>query len=322
MGLLARSTPIATSVLLLFPASASAEELHLGVDSGVTWTNNVFGVSEDAAFGGQDDDPDSDFAFQISPSLEVQDRDGRVTWSAHYRPTFDAYAKFSDLNGFDHVGGAQVGWTFAPRWKLNLAGNLAQYNSATRFNQAAAPGDEVALGFRDLEVRTTNVTAELDHKLSERDDLSFTLLFNSLEYPDGGGTDRDIPGAILDYMHRLDRRTKLGGSLSWTQQRFRNQASSQTSQTDFYNLAATLEHRFSQRFRVEASAGPTFIDSTDAEDFSAPVFATSATPFGPVALNADLCEFNGIPGASGFANFLGCQRVSDNLITQDEAALL
>ena len=290
------------TVLLLVPTALGAEEVQFGVRTGVSWTDNVFGDSEDERAPGRDEEPVSDFSGRISPSVALKDPDGELNWSLRYQPSYEAYLDQSEIDGFDHSVVGVVSWQFTERWKLSLEENYAIYQSSVRFNEAAGPGEEVAQGFRDQEVRSNRTSAELAHTLSPRSSLSLGLNYDTFQYPDEGGTDRSVPSLEFAYRNLLSERTTVGARLSWIQQTY-DRPTGGDDETYFYNLAGTLEHRFSPTFRVEAAAGPTFVDSTPPEESS---FQSLQFPLagrvnvggvlrGPFVFDADLCEVDGVP---------------------------
>jgi hypothetical protein len=302
--------------LLLVPTMLRAEEVQFGVRTGVSWSDNVFGVADDQQLGGEDDDPVSDFSGRISPSVAIRDPDGELTWSAFYQPSYEAYLDEGELDGFDHTLSANGSWRFAERWTLSLDESYAIYQNAVRFNEAAGPGGELNLVFRDQEVRTNATSASLQHALSQRDIVALTLSHDSIEYPDGGGNDRSSPSLALAYRHLLSERTTLGARLAWIRQTYDRQVADD-DETDFYNLAGTLEYRFSPTFRIEAAAGPTLIDSTPASEFETFQFAVIGSS---LAVDADSCNFGGVPGRAGLRSYEGCSVLS--LLSQEDAQTL
>ena len=292
------------TTLLLVPTALGAEEAQFGVRTGVSWTDNVFGDSEDERVPGRDEEPVSDYSWRISPSAALKDPDGDVNWSLSYQPSYEAYLDQSEINGFDHSVAGTASWQFTERSKLILEETYAIYQSSVRFNEAVEPGGEVAQGFRDQEVRSNRTSATLSHALSPRSSLSLGMNYDTFQYPDEGGTDRSVPSLELSYRTVMSERTTLGARFSWIQQTYDNPTSGD-DETYFYNLAATLEHSFSPTFRIEAAAGPTFVDTTtpETEAFRSLQFPTAgvllvdeAGLHGPFAFDADRCSLDGVAG--------------------------
>lgn len=301
------------TTLLLVPPALGAEELQFGLRSAVSWTDNVFGDPEGGRVVLQEEDPVSDFSGRISPSVALKDPDGELNWSLRYQPSYEAYLNEGEISGFDHSVVGSASWQFADRWKLSLEENYAIYQSSVRFNEATEPGAEVTQDFRDQQVRSNRTSASLWHALDPRSSLSLTLNYDTFQYPDEGGNDRSVPSLELGYRNLLSERTSVGARFSWIEQTYDRPAGGE-DQTYFYNLAGTLEHRFSPTFRVEAAAGPTFVDSDPPEgtSFRSVQYPVSPVKFvdifgvhGPFAFDADRCFLDGVQGRAGLG-FQGC----------------
>jgi hypothetical protein len=291
-----RKATIVMTVLLLAPGVLGAEELELGLRTGFAWSDNVHGVADDEVINGEEVDPESDFSARITPLLSVDDPDGNLTWSLVYQPTYEAYLHTSDLDGLDHDVAGTVSWRFADSWSATLRQSYAVYQNSIRLNEAVGPGEEVTLGYQNQEIRANRTSVGLGHTLGPRDSISAGFSYTNFQYPDGDGIDRDIPTANLAYEHLWSERTKLGARFSWTRQVYQNPSGD--DETDFYNLGATLDYRFSPTLRIEASAGPTIVDSSPVTEFEGAVtairFNTATTEEGlpvrvPFAVDATTC---------------------------------
>ncbi len=259
------------TALLFAPTALGAEELELGLRTGIAWSENVNGVAEDEVIDGEEIDPESDFSARITPGVSVNDPDGNLTWSLDYQPTYEAYLHTSDLDGLDHDVAGTVSWRFADSWSVTLHESYAVYQNSIRFNEDVGPGEEVTLGYRNQEIRANRTFVGLGHTLGPRDSISAGFNYTTFQYPDGDGIDRDIPAANLAYEHLWSERTKLGARFSWTRQTYQNPSGD--DETDFYNLGATLDYRLSPTLRLEASAGPTIVDSSPVTEFEGAVTA-------------------------------------------------
>jgi hypothetical protein len=314
VGFLVRTAPIATTALLLLPRVIGAEQLEYGVSSNASWNEGDF-VGENSVSG------------RISPFVRLSDPEGEATWSLRYQPSYEYYLEESERSGFDHDVAGAFSWRFAERWTFSLQENYVVNQSVIRFNEAAPPGGEVAVGFQDQEVRSNRTSAVLSHALTPRDNLALTLNYNTFQYPDGGQRDRSSPSTALSYNHVLSERTSAGLRFSWIQQAQSGDVA-EDDETFFYNLSGTLEHSFSRTFRIEASAGPTLVDSSPPTEFEPLQFAISSQTIdlggvivGPFTFDADQCELDGVPRRARNFNtdcvFSGAQD-----ITQDELETL
>ena len=275
------------ALLLVVPTVLAAEEVQFGARTGVAWSDNVFGVSEDEIVNGVQEDPEDDYSARISPFVAVTDPNGNFTWDLRYEPTYEKYLDADDLDGFDQDASGTLGWRFADTWNFTLYESYAIYQNALRFNEAVGPGEEVTLGFRNQEIRANRTSASLSNALTARDTITLSGSYNFYEYPDEEGNDRSVPSASFSYDRRLSEITKVGTRLSWVQQVYDRGGGDDT--TSFYTLSGTLEHSFSPSFRIEASAGPTLVDSSPVTEFELFQPALRSQQGVPFAVEATAC---------------------------------
>jgi hypothetical protein len=290
--------PVATTALLLVPHAAAAEQLEYGVSTSASWNDNVF--------------DQSDFSGRITPFGQLSDPDGELTWSLRYAPSYEQFLDLSEISGFDQDVLGSLSWRFAERWNFSLREAYVSNQSAIRFNETTAPGQEVAIGFRDQEVKSNRTNATLSHLLSPLDSLVWTLNYNALRFQESRRGDPSSASTALSYRHILNERTTAGLTFSWIQQS-REHDAVEDDQTYFYNLAGTLEHRFSPTLRLSASAGPTLVDTSPPTELDLFQFPSKNIAIGlmdgvhgPFVFDANDCSFQGVTGRASVNNFEGC----------------
>jgi hypothetical protein len=302
--------PVATAALLL-PGAVGAEQLQYGVSAAGNWSDNVFNQS--------------DFSARISPYATVSDPEGDLTWSLRYQPSYEQYLDLSDVSGFDQDVRGSLAWRPTDRWTLALQQSYVSNQNSVLFNEATEPGQEVALGFEDREVRANRTSAVLSRALSPRENLVLSLGYNSLRFSEGRQSDPSSVLAAIAYDRSLSERTKAGLRLSWVQQTRDNDVAEDDT-SFFYNLSATFEHSFSPTLRLVASAGPTLVDSSPPTEFTVPSYATRTLFFQgqPIALqtvDANTCNFQGVPRRAGLRNAKGCAQ-NGAPFSQEDARLV
>jgi hypothetical protein len=330
---------LATTVLLLLPAAAGAEQLDYGVRTQAGWTDNVYGTPEDSSVTSLGEsielEPVDDYSARISPWAQFSDGDGDFTGSIRYQPSYEYYVSETELNGFDHDASAFLAWRVGERTTLFLNDRFRQYRSILRFNENAGSLTEPAVlrGRRDEAMG--NVTSfGVRRLLSPRDELTFSAGYTFREYEQAGSSDIDSWSVGSFYRHTLDPRTTIGLSGSWLRQTFSRQFGDDAI-TDYYNLSGSLEYMFSRTLRLELSAGPAMIDSnTEILSFARTFGVRSFAGF-PVAIDADTCfalnqsqPVQPDPGLPGYnprvarLGFQGCGVSSDRILTDEEVALV
>jgi hypothetical protein len=282
---------LATTVLLLLPAAAGAEQFDYGFKTQGGWQNNVYGTSEDATIvsGNQLEDLDTvdDWTVRVSPWGKVSDFDGNLTWSLQYRPSYEYYLHESDISDFDHEAGGEVFWRVGDRTTLIATEAYRQYSSLVRFNEnAGSPTEQAVLRGRRDELTGNLTGVALRHLLTPRDELSVNAAYNLRDYEQS--TDLTSWSVGSAYRHTLSARTTIGLQGSWIRQIFSRNVGDDAI-TDYYNLSGTLDYQFSRTLRFEASLGPALIDS-DAELVSfSPKYGVARAGSGLLPINANNC---------------------------------
>jgi hypothetical protein len=283
---------LATTVLLLLPAGAIAEQFEYGVRTQGGWTDNVYGTSEEATVLDEGrtvgQDPVDDWSVRVSPWGKVSDLDGEFTWSLEYRPAYEYYLQESDIRGFDHEAGGRLDWRVGERTTLVASETFRRYRSLLRFNENAGSLTDPAVLRGEREKLTgTQSLLGVRHSLTRRDELWLNLSYNTRDYESASDLDSVIVGG--GWRHSLDQRTLIGLQASWIQQSFSRRVGDDAV-TDYYNLSAVLEHQFSRTLRFEAYAGPALIDSnTELVSFSPRYGVVSGLGGQPHAVDAGTC---------------------------------
>jgi hypothetical protein len=284
--------PLAGMIALLgIPAAALAAEFDSGVSSEGYWTDNVYSQSVEEV---------DDFSVRVSPWGEVVDRDGDLTWALRYGPSYEYWLDEDDVRGFDHDVSGRVGFRVTPRTTLRLGDRYQRFHSLSRFNEQAAPGEDVVVAGRRVEYTTNSVNAGVDHWFDPRNLLVFNTSYTNQKFSEEGQLDRDFYGSSLIYRHRWSERATLGAAASWSRQSVDTLTGDEERETVYYNDSALFLYAISPTLTFEASAGPTLIQS-NATDFTAPPGGFNNLPEFPrrgtgggvqFLLDADTCPRN------------------------------
>jgi hypothetical protein len=283
---------LATTALLLLPAAAAGEQFDYGVTTQGGWSSNVYGNSDDATIFSAGRfvplDEVDDYSVRVSPWGKFSDVDGNLTWEAQYKPSYEYYLQESDIRGFDHEAAGQVYWRVGPRTTLIASDSYREYRSLFRFNENAAdPTEAAALRAERTEITGNLASVALRHVLTPLDELSFNGQYVTRRYDTANDIDSLSVGA--NWRHSLDARTTVGLRASWTEQTF-TRTVGDDQVTDYYNISATFEHRFSRTLSLELYAGPAWIDpNAELVNFSRR-FGAVPVAGSFVAVDADGCR--------------------------------
>ncbi len=199
---------LATTLLLLLPAAAVAQQLEYGMRSGVAWTDNVFGTSDESSQPRQDD-----WSLRLSPWGRLSDPDGDLTWSLRYQPSYEYYIDESDLRGFDHNANGELSWRVGDRTTLFATEEYAQYQSLVRFNEnTGSPTDPAVLRGKNESISSNVLSAGVRHFLTPRDVFLLSGSYTFRAYSTGGSTDNWTTTLGTSYEHNLSERTTIGAT--------------------------------------------------------------------------------------------------------------
>lgn len=291
---------LATTVLLLLPAAAVAEQLEYGIRSQGGWTDNVFATGDDTEVAvdtngdGIVDDTKkegivSDWSLRLSPWGRVADPDGDLTWSLRYQPSYEYYLHESELRDFDHDATAEVSWRVGDRTVLSASETYQKFHSLVRFNENAdSPTDSAVFRGRNDDIESNVIVLGLRHHYTPRDIFIFNGAYNFRDYSNENSTDRWTSTFGTTYQHTLTERTTIGVRGSWTRQTFERDIGDDIT-TDYYNISALLDHRFSRTLSIELSVGPALIDGEEEVVNFSPEFGVRAVGNNNVAVDADDC---------------------------------
>jgi hypothetical protein len=256
-----RAPAAAMIAILGIPATSGAVELDTGISSEGYWTDNVYSQSV-----GEVDD----FSVSVAPWGQLNDPDGEVTWALRYEPSYEYWLTEDDVTGFDHDASGRIGWRITPRTTLRLGERYQRFHSLSRFNEQAAPGEDVVVAGRRVEYTSNIVNGGVEHWLTPRDFLVLNSNYLHQTFDEEGQSDRDFYGTSLVYRHIWSERMSFGVVGSWSRQSVQLLTDEdEDRETDYYNISGLFNYVVSPTLRFEASAGPAYI-SSNVSDFSAP----------------------------------------------------
>lgn len=253
------------TTFLASPLAAVATDINSGLRSDMNWTDNVYSQSE-----GELDD----FSGRIAPWAEVADPDGNFTWGLRYAPTYEYYVDEDGLRGFDHDIEGRLGWRVAPQTTVRLAERFRRFHSVSRFNEQAAPGEDVVAVGERVRYKNNFVSGSLEHLFGPRDVVTVSAYHNYQDFAGATQPQRDFLGTGLVYQHSWDARTILGARASWSRQTLSDWETLagedvDDRSTDYFNVSGVFRREISRSLFFELSAGPAYILS-DVDDFVLP----------------------------------------------------
>lgn len=275
----------------LASASAGAEELRFGVRSEVSWDDNLFSTPD-----ALDQERIDDWSLRITPSMEVEDRDGSLQWEFRYSPAWEGFLDTEGADGWDHQVGGSISYRITPDTSVEVSDDFARFQSISRFNETL--DDDLGQTITETVARRTRLKrndfqARLTHQLSRDQQLAFVVQHFLIDL-EGEGNDRSTLGTVLSYRRVLTERLTTGVTGGWRRQTFESEAGADDRETDFFNVSGVVEYRFDPTLDLSATVGPSWVEADATEGFPAVFpdqsrFPLLPTPSGPRAVMPASC---------------------------------
>ena len=323
MGLLPERRPLrwagVLALLLVGSTTAGAADLTLGGRADTVFDNNVFS---------SDKDRKDDVSVRANPWMQLRDPDGRLQWKLKYGPSYEYFFQAgSQISGWDQDADGSLKLQLDPKTELRLSDHFQRFRSLNRLNESVVSGGVPSLVLRDTRDKFNRNSAEfnLDHNLSPTQVVSLFGSHFFWNFDNEQRRDRQIFGAGARFLQRLDERTSLGGTISWSRQHFDAVGVADSTESDFIHFAGNLVYSFDPTFQLTLSAGPTLVLLDKPKDApSQAVVAQFPTENGSLTgrlLDAGSCPTadgspvltgacRAIPGTAGLGPLLGAPLVT------------
>ncbi len=257
------------SCLMLAAASSEARELAFSTDARIGWDSNLFRSSS-----GEVDDG----SFQLSPQVIVRERNASLTYDVSYRPTYETFFRTSNVDGFDHRAALSTTWRPSP---IDTLGVSSEYLSLRRLrvrNDATPLDPEPVLQFSDrARIRRSSVRVYYNRVLTPALSLRGIVSFDDLDYARSAGVDSRAWTGRLTSTYNVTRRVSFGlsGSVRRREGRGQDRLGQFSTQTDVWDVSASIDYSFSPTVQVSVQAGPSFIRTNQDPPSSRSAFPSS-----------------------------------------------
>jgi hypothetical protein len=263
--------PTACALLVaLGPLPARADvELEAGVRADGTWTDNVFGVDDEA-------DKDSDFSVRTTPWVTLDEDDGAFRWDVRYAPAYEYFLQESELRGFDHDASGKLSWQVGERTRVYASEHYSRFRTLSRFNETVAipgGGTGTVVESQRRKLESNDASVGIAYELSRLDEVSLTVVSGLFDYGDFPGDDPaadrqsrtdkvDYLSAAAVYSHILSRNVRVGAQAFWRSHEFEYVGGFQ-EETDYYGAAFSWNQVVDRTLRFDATAGPAYVVPDD-----------------------------------------------------------
>ena len=236
--------------LMLAAASTEARELEFSVENRITGDSNVFRSESDRVADGY---------YSLAPRIVVREDNSKLNYEFSYRPTYETYFETSGIDGFDHWGKGVLSWRPTA---VDTVGFSAQIISSRRlrFEDQAGPGGSVEETDRDR-VQRSDVELSYRRALNQAFSIQLSGTFNDYDYSSDRNLDSRAYSSELGMQYAFNAITGVGLSGSFLRRENSGVGFQITTDTDIWNVAASVQRALTPTLKVSVQAGPSFIST-------------------------------------------------------------
>lgn len=265
---------VALALLAALPVRAGAAELYLGLITEGTYDDNLFSTAENEL---------DDFSARLSPHVEVRDERGHLQWDVQYIPTYQKFAEFGELDGWDQNASLHVLWAPGPRDTIEISESYIESSDYFRFASDIISTPELDFVLGRERLARNAIEASWERIAAPRHRFRTTLFRTDNDF-EADRRSNSTTALGLGYLFSYSPRTQVGLRIGGTQQELEEAAVVRAQKTRYYNLSLQYVTLLSPTLDLQIAAGPALIDAdrTDVEQGVAQVrrFPSTQTPEG------------------------------------------
>jgi hypothetical protein len=234
--------------LMLVAASTEAREVELSIENRMGADSNVFRTSSNRT---------GDGFYAISPRLVLRERNSKLNYNFSYIPTYETYFETSGIDGFDHRGRANISWRPTAADSLGLNGS---YTNRRSLDNDDGSGSSLQASDRER-VQRSDVSFSYSHALNEALSVQTGAAFTDLEFSRDTSTDSRSYSGQLGTQYVLNPITVVGMNVTFRRREDRGDGSQFRTETDIWNVGASIRRALTPTLSISAQAGPSFFRS-------------------------------------------------------------
>ena len=245
---------VVVGVVWLLAGTASAEELLLGIDGNYTYNSNFFSASQNE---------DQANSFQIGPSFDLNDPDGRFRYELGFQGAYQAYTDQSGVNAWESRLRARATYDLTTRTSIRVTERFRDISNLRFSRQDIALADTALDPNQDRYFRN-DLEVELLHDLTELLELRLRGEHNWVDFEDNvDRSDSQAFEAATELRYRIATRHFLGSGISYTYQDFEQALSRLGSEGQYVTAFATWNWNITDTIVFSANGGPSWIRSKE-----------------------------------------------------------
>lgn len=249
-----RATLAVCALVAVAAGDGSAAELRLGVDGNYTFNSNYFS---------SDDNEDQANSFQLGPSVEIADEQGRFRYEVQFEGGYQLYVDQSGVDAWESRLRARASYDLSERTRIRLTNRFRDISNL-RFSRQDIEVADTALDPNQDRYFRNELELELIHDLTEllqvrvRGGHQFIDFEQNLDRNDSTAWQL---GGELDYQVATTHFVGIGAS--YTRQDFEEALSRIGSTGDFVSGFASWTWLISDEVTFTANGGPSWVRSDE-----------------------------------------------------------
>ena len=254
LPLLGRARCLVALAALFLACPGLAAELRLGIDGNYTYNSNYFSdnQNEDAAN-----------SFQIGPSIEIEDQEGRFRYDVQFDGAYQAYLDQDGVDAWESRLRARASYDLSDRTRVRVTNRFRDISNL-RFNRRDIEVADTALDPNQDRYLRNEFELELSHDLTELLELRLSGEYQWIDFEQN--LDRNDSTAWQgagELRYQVSNTHFVGVGASYTRQDFEEALSRLGSTGDFVSGFATWAWNVTDAITFTANGGPSWVRSDE-----------------------------------------------------------
>jgi len=244
----------AVALMWLLPGTIHAEELLFGINGNYTYNSNFFSSTQN------EDEANS---FQIGPTFDLNDPDGRFRYELGFEGAYQAYTDQSGVNAWESRLRVRATYDLTSRTSIRLTNRFRDISNL-RFSRQDIELADTALDPNQDRYFRNDLELELLHDLTELLELRLRGEHHWIDFEENvDRSDSQAFEAASELRYRIATRHFLGSGLSYTYQDYEQAFSRLGAEAQYVTAFATWNWNITDTIVFSANGGPSWIRSKE-----------------------------------------------------------
>lgn len=251
---LARATLVILTMALLAVCPAMGEELFLGVAGNYTFNSNYFSSANNT---------DEANSFQIGPTVQLNDPDGRFRYEIGYDGAYQAYADQDGVNAWESRLRARATFDLTTRTRIRITERFRDISNL-RFSRQDIALADTALDPNQNRYFRNEVELELIHDVTELLQVRLRAEHNWIDFEENNDrSDSTAWEGAGELRYQIASEHFVGAGASYTHQEFDQSLTELGSTGQYVTAFATWIWNVTDAVTFTANGGPSYVHSDE-----------------------------------------------------------